>query len=437
MPKLVTLATQALERAHAAIRDLPDTNTFLAKDAEECASGAVTDVASHWELQRDGKDRTPSVEVNNADNERARAFLASIVDSSDDAIIGETSDGIIISWNKAAERIFGYEAAEICGNSATLLIPSDRVGEEGAILHRIRQGERPAHFESVRRRKDGSDVVASLTISPIHDESSGIVGFSKIVRDITNQRAAQNRLAELQSELVHALRLGTLGQMAAAISHELNQPLTAVDNYLSGLTRLLSTTDVDPSVTDALNKARQQNQRSGEIARQLRDLAGKRETTRRLESINEILEETLGLALVDAKVRGVRTAVLLAPDLGPVFVDKIQISQVIINIIRNAIEAMDGAVERNLTISTGASPDRHGIEIRIADTGPGLSPQIKERLFQPFVTTKDNGMGLGLSICHDIIDSHGGSLSAELNDPQGTIFLIRLPDADTPISVYS
>jgi two-component system sensor kinase FixL len=221
-----------------------------------------------------------------------------------------------------------------------------------------------------------------------------------------------------------------MGQMAAAISHELNQPLSAMDNYLSGLVRLLPTTDVPEKIVDTILKAREQNRRAGQVVRRLRDLMLKRETARRAESINDILEQALALALIDAKVRGVTSSVIVSPDLKPVLVDRIQVAQVIINIVRNAIEAMEGAHERRLAISVTADSTSDGIEMRIADTGPGLSPLVRERIFQPFVTTKDRGMGLGLSICRDIVDSHGGSLSVEPNKPNGTIFVIRLPSAD-------
>jgi two-component system, LuxR family, sensor kinase FixL len=226
-----------------------------------------------------------------------------------------------------------------------------------------------------------------------------------------------------------------MGQMAAAIAHELNQPLSAVNSYLSGIARLISETDDPAHIADALGKAREQNTRAGEIVRRLRDLVVKRDTNRRIESINEIVEQTLGLALVDAKLRGVKTRVLLAPDLRLVLVDKIQIGQVVLNIVRNAIEAMEGSLECNLTISTATDPDLNWVAVKIADTGPGLSSKIKERLFHPFVTTKDKGMGIGLSICHDIVESHGGSLAAESNEPNGTIFVIRLPSGDTAETV--
>jgi two-component system, LuxR family, sensor kinase FixL len=217
--------------------------------------------------------------------------------------------------------------------------------------------------------------------------------------------------------------------MAAAISHELNQPLAAVANYLSGSVRLLPGTDVPAVIADAIHKAHEQNKRAGQVVSRLRALMLKRETTRQIESINDILEQTLGLALVDTKLRGVKTKVVVAPDLKQVLVDRNQIGQVVINIVRNALEAMLDSDERVLAISAAPNPHSDGIEIRICDTGPGLSPSVAGRLFQPFVTTKDKGMGLGLAICRDIIDGHGGSISVEPNKPKGTIFMIRLPSA--------
>jgi two-component system sensor kinase FixL len=409
--------------------ELFDTGEWSGELAQRKRDGETIVVASHWVLLHDDEHGPQVVEVSNEVGKGARAYLASIIESSDDAIIGKTLDGAITSWNKAAEEMFGYEACEICGKSVTLLIPSDRVHEEEAILRRIARGERIHHFESVRLRKDGGEVVVSLTISPIRDRHDKIIGASKIARDITQQKATQDRLAELQSELIHASRLATMGQMAAAISHELNQPLTAVDNYLSGSVRLLPGTDVPAGIADAIHKAREQNKRAGQVVSRLRALMLKRETIRQMESISDILEQTLGLALVDAKLRGVKTRLVVAPDLKQVLVDKNQIGQVIINIVRNALEAMLDSDERVLTISVAADPHSDGIEMRIADTGSGLSPLVKERLFEPFVTTKDKGMGLGLSICRNIIDGHGGRLSVEPNKPEGAIFVIRLPSA--------
>jgi len=164
--------------------------------------------------------------------------------------------------------------------------------------------------------------------------------------------------------------------------------------------------------------------------RRLRDFAVRRESDLRVENIDEIVEQILKLALVDAAVRGVTARVQFAPGVKSILADKIQIGQVILNIARNAIEAMEEHFsERTLTISTGIDDLSQEVVVRISDTGPGLAPEVKARLFQPFVTTKDNGMGIGLSICHGIVQSHGGMLSVEPNDPNGTTFVIRLPKA--------
>ena len=217
-----------------------DTGEWRGELLQRKHDGSQVVVASHWSLWRDDEKGQQVTEVNNETEEVTRAYLASIVESSDDAIVGKTLDGIITSWNKAAERMFGYEAAEICGKAVTLLIPPDRVLEEEEILGRLRRGERIDHFETERVRKDGRTIAVSLTVSPIRDRAGCIVGASKIARDITEQRAAQKQLLELQSELLHAARLGTMGQMAAAITHELSQPLSAINSYLGGIARLLS-----------------------------------------------------------------------------------------------------------------------------------------------------------------------------------------------------
>ena len=189
-------------------------------------------------------------EVNNDITEErrgreARLYLASIVDSSDDAVIGKTLDGIVTAWNRAAEAIFGYAEDEIVGRPITLLLPPDRLQEESMILDQLKQGDRLRHYETVRLRKDGSAIEVSLTISPIIGAAGQIIGASKIVRDITAERRSRSRIEELQAELVHVARLSTMGQMASTIAHELNQPLTAVGSYAGALGRLLASANVD------------------------------------------------------------------------------------------------------------------------------------------------------------------------------------------------
>ena len=242
------LQTQFPRTLHDVDRELLEQDEWTGELRHRRRDGQEIIVVSHQSLHRDANGGTSLVtEVNNDITEErrgreARLYLASIVDSSDDAIIGKTLDGIVTAWNQAAEAMFGYTGDEIIGRPIEILLPPDRAHEEAMILDRLRRGEHLRHFETVRLRKDDSAVEVSLTISPIHNASGEIIGASKIARDISAERRSQSRIAELQAELVHVARLSTMGQMASAIAHELNQPLTAVGNYAGALARLLAGT---------------------------------------------------------------------------------------------------------------------------------------------------------------------------------------------------
>ena len=389
-------------------------------------------LVSHQSLQRGGAgEATLVTEVNNDITEAWRGremlqYLASIIESSEDAIVGKTLEGVVTAWNSASEAMFGYSAEEMIGQPVTRLLPPDRLHEEAMILDGLRRGERLRHFETVRRRKDGSEFAAALTISPIRGPSGEIIGASKIVRDITAERQSQSHIQRLQAELAHVARLTTMGQMASAIAHELNQPLTAVSNNVGALNRLLTTANLQPDrVRDIVDRIRQQTTRAGEVIRRLRAHVGKRSTTRRREDVNSVVREAVELAVVGTQQRSVHTSVELDPRVGSALLDNIQIGQVIINLVRNAIEAMEASETRELTVATRTVPG--AVEISVADTGPGIAPEVAERLFQPFVTSKAAGLGLGLSICRELVEAHGGRLSASSRTTGGTVFVITLP----------
>jgi two-component system sensor kinase FixL len=391
-------------------------------------------VVSHQTLLRD-IGATPLVtEVNNDITEawrarQARQYLASIIESSNDAIIGKTLEGLVTAWNRAAEEMFGYRADEMLGRSITMLSPPDRMHEEPMILGLLRRGERLRQFETVRLHKDGSEIAVALTISPIRDVSGTIIGASKIARDITAERRSLAHINQLQSELAHVGRLSTMGQMAAAIAHELNQPLTAVGNYAGALGRML----LNPERIDAdrargiVERIRQQTLRAGEVIRRLREHVAKRGTSRRLEDVNGVVKEAVELGLIGMLHRGVPTSIELDPAAGTATVDRIQIGQVIVNLMRNAFEAMEQSETRELKVSTRSRPG--AAEIVVADTGPGIAPEVAERLLQPFVTSKSTGLGLGLSICRELVEAHGGRLAVTSGVPSGTTFVITLPTA--------
>jgi two-component system sensor kinase FixL len=391
-------------------------------------------VVSHQSLHRDpGGAAALVTEVNNDVTDARRAYeasqyLASIVGSSEDAIVGKTLEGMVTAWNSAAETMFGYQAGEMIGQPIALLLPADRIDEEAMILERLRRGERLQHYETVRVRKDGSELAVALTISPILDASGAIIGASKIVRDITAERRSQSRIQELQAELAHVARLSTMVQMASAIAHELNQPLTAVSSYAGALGRMLGSANADPDrVREIVERIRQQTTRAGEVIRRLRDHVAKRRTTRRREDVNGVVREAVELGLVGTLYQGVRRSMELDTAAGSLMLDRIQIGQVIINLVRNAVEAMEASTTQDLIVTTQALPE--AVEIAVADTGPGIAPEVAERLFQPFVTSKAGGLGLGLSICRELVEAHGGLLTMSPVASGGTRFVIRLPTA--------
>jgi two-component system sensor kinase FixL len=386
-------------------------------------------VVSHQSLLRG--DTSLVTEVNNDITEEwrgreARLYLATIVESSDDGIIGKTLDGTVTSWNRAAEAIFGYNSQEMIGQPITLLLPPERLHEEAMILGRLRRGERMNRYETTRLRKDGSEIAVVLTLSPIRDPAGRIIGVSKIVRDITAERRSQSRIDELQAELVHVARLSTLGQMASAIAHELNQPLTAVANYAGALARLLKAGNAVPErAPEVVERIRAQIGRAGEVIRRLRDHVAKRGATRRPEDVNEVVAEAVDLALVGTRHQGVHTDLRLDASVGIASIDRVQIGQVLINLVRNAIEAMQNSERSELIVATKL--DNSVVKILVGDTGSGISPDVAERLFQPFVTTKVSGLGLGLSICREIVEAHGGQITVSTNSAGGTDFTVTLP----------
>lgn len=489
-------------------------------------------------------------------NELSVSMLAAIVRSADAAIIGKDLQGIVTSWNRGAEKLFGYTADEAIGQPIAMLAPADRASEMGKILTRVRHGEKIENFETQRKAKNGDVLDVALSVSPIYGEDGKIVGASKIlhditalkkaeaelrareaqltsildtvpdalviidergiiqsfgttaekmfgwtaaevkgrnvsmlmpgpyreehdgylaryretgkrhiigigrvvtgqrkdgttfpmelavgelfangrrlftgfVRDITERQQAEARLHELQAELVHVSRLSEMGQMSSALAHELNQPLTAASAYIQASQRMLRNLpeEVSAKSLDAMQKAGDQIKRTSEITRRLRDFAKKDDFLRRAEDLPKVIEEANALAMIGTKSSGVSLHLNLDSEARTVFIDRVQIQQVIVNLIRNAIEAMADEPRHEISISTNKG-NGDFYEVVVADTGPGLPPTIAAQLFKPFVTTKASGMGVGLSICRSIIEAHGGEIGAEPNPGGGTRFHFTIP----------
>ncbi len=364
------------------------------------------------------------------DDLRSReAHLQSILDTIPDAMIVIDSGGFIQSFSRAAERLFGYESAEVFGKNVKILMPGPyRQEHDGYIGRYLATGERRIIGIGrivVGERKDGSTFPMELAIGEVHSGKRRF--FTGFIRDLTERSLTERRMQELQSELVHVSRLTAMGEMASTLAHELNQPLTAIANYLKGAKRVVEQPAPSLEVLhDALNKAGDQAIRAGQIIRRLREFVARRESEHSIESITKIAEESSALALVGAKELGIRTQYRFRSDCDLVLADKIQIQQVLLNLMRNAIEAMAGSKVRNLVIQT-AEHSGDMVRVSVSDTGSGIDTETAASLFQPFFTTKPQGMGVGLSISKTIIEAHGGEIWAEANPGGGTVFHFTLP----------
>ena len=357
------------------------------------------------------------------------AHLKSILDTVPDAMIVIDERGIVHSFSSAAERLFGYTPAEVLGTNIKRLMPTPYRENHDSYLERyLRTGERRIIGIGrlvVGERKDGSTFPMELAVGEMRSSNQRF--FTGFIRDLTERQQTEARLQELQSELVHISRLTAMGEMASALAHELNQPLSAIANYMKGSRRMLEggTDDRSALLRDAMDKAAEQALRAGQIIRRLRDFVARGESERRVESVKKLVEEASALALVGAKDQGVRVRFQFDPSVDLVLADKVQIQQVLLNLLRNAVEAMEGSPTRELLISTASDKDGM-IAISVTDTGPGIAPEMTSQLFQPFVTNKRHGMGVGLSISRTIVEAHGGQIEVEPNPVGGTIFRFTL-----------
>ncbi|MER9775154.1 PAS domain S-box protein [Mesorhizobium sp. M0220] len=355
--------------------------------------------------------------------------LRSILATVPDAMVVIDEQGSIQSFSAAAETLFGYQSSEVIGQNVNLLMPSPYREEHDAYLHRyLSTGER--RIIGLGRtvtgmRKDGSTFPMELSVGEMHPGTGRF--FTGFCRDLTERHRAEARIQEQQQELLHMARFTALGEMASTLAHEINQPLTAITNYLKGSRRLLekSTEENAPMLREAVEKAAEQALRAGDVIRHLRDFVARGESERQVERLPAIIEEASSLALVGSREIDVRVSYKLDPAAELVLTDRIQIQQVLLNLMRNAIDAMQGVPRRELQIITVARDDGMA-EVSVIDTGTGLAPEVSAQLFQPFVTTKKQGMGVGLSICRTIVESHGGHIWAEAMPSGGTAFRFTL-----------
>jgi two-component system, LuxR family, sensor kinase FixL len=368
-----------------------------------------------------------------ADLEAREALLRSIIATVPDAMIVADDHGKILSFSAAAETMFRCTEADMIGQNVRELMPApDRERHDGYMHNYLTTGVRKIigiGRITVGQRRDGTTFPMELSIGEAKTDHSRV--FTAFIRDLTRRQATDVRLEELQAELAHVSRVSAMGTMATSLAHELNQPLTAVANYVEAARDLLA----DPNgenisiVREALDDAAKQAVRAGQIVRRLRDFIARGETETRVESLRSLITEANALALIGIKELGIDVRVMVDERVDNVLVDRVQVQQVLVNLIRNAIEALSNCEERHLSIHAVPSGDDM-VQVSVVDSGPGLDAEVASKLFQPFVSTKAGGMGLGLSICQTIVEAQGGRIWYDRPNGGGAAFHFTLVAAN-------
>lgn len=350
-----------------------------------------------------------------------------------DAIIVMDSEGLISFWNKAAEELFGYRTEEAVGQMlANLLIPERyRTDHANALKHFKNTGQGQMINKTIETeavKQNGTEFPVELSVTAVQlDRSWSAVG---IIRDISARKEAEDQARQHEAELAHLARLSTLGEMATTLAHELNQPLMVISTYAGGAARRLrnrETTDTG-MLLEALEKIAAAAKRAADIIRSVRSFVRKKDAEWNRIDINKVVTEAIKLTAAEARRKQVRITMETTRKNASVMGNPTQLEQVTINLIRNAFDAMEEVDEKERSLFIQIAVNSHNdIELRVRDSGIGLTPEIAPRILEPFVTTKRNGLGMGLSICRTIVEAHGGRIWTSANPDRGTTFHVSLP----------
>lgn len=368
--------------------------------------------------------------------ERRELQLRSILATVPDGMIVIDEKGIVQSFSPTAERLFGHSQGAVIGNNVNMLMPTpDHERHDGYLEHYLETGV--PRIIGIGRivsglRADGSTFPMKLSVGEVHTEEGRL--FTGFVQDLTERREFESKLEALESELIHVSRLSAMGTMASTLAHELNQPLTAIASYGEAAASILEGPD-DPEkemLREVVQEMAGQSLRAGGIVRRLREFVSRGDLAKSVEELPKVIDEAAALALVGTREKGVTTHFTYAPEASRVLIDRVQVQQVLINLMRNAVEAMENAPVRELTVTTSLASETM-VQVSIRDTGSGIADGIKDKLFQAFNSSKEAGMGLGLSICRTIVEAHGGQIRAVDAEGGGTEFqftLMRAPEQE-------
>ena len=371
--------------------------------------------------------RRQAIAVMQRERDRANQYL----DAAQTILVVLDVTGRVERLNRKGVEILGWSEEALIGRSwfDTVIAPADQAAARSQFEELLAsRATEPKLGEYRIRTPSAEERLLALRCSAIRNADGDITGVVCSGDDITARRRAEEEARQTQERMTHVARLATMGEMAAGIAHELNQPLAAITTFAQASIRMLERGDAEPDdLRNALDQIAAQALRAGEIIRRLRALVRNKANEFGPTNINRLIAELQTLIQMDARVHDVRIVLHFAPDLPPVNADAIQIQQVILNLLRNAIEAFDGttAPEREIVIRTALVDG--DVEVSVCDTGPGVAPAIVDRMFHPFCTTKPNGTGLGLAISRTIIEAHQGSLAYRPNSPTGACFFFRLP----------
>jgi len=403
-----------------------DGSEFLAHVTITALHGATGELRGFGKVIRDVTEQRAWERQLSASANQFRSILATVPD----AMIVINDAGKILSFSAAAERLFGFTEAEVRGRNVSMLMPSpDRERHDGYLDRYLSTGERRIIGTGrvvVGERRDGSTFPMELAVGEALTEGDRI--FTGFIRDLSEKQAADEHIEALRADLIHVARVSAMGTMASTLAHELNQPITAVANYVRGVRDLLLQPHEQdfPMIIDALDDAKNEALRAGHIVRRLREFVSRGEVEKSVEDLPELIDEASKLALIGAAEKGVKVSFAIDPRTTPVLVDKVQIQQVLVNLMRNAVEAMERAKVRELSVTS--MPAAQGMaQVSVADTGPGVADDIVENLFSAFNSSKSEGMGLGLSICRTIVEANGGRIWMEPRNGGGALFHFTIP----------
>jgi two-component system sensor kinase FixL len=357
--------------------------------------------------------------------------LDSLMDAMIDALIVIDEKGVIERINSSAENMFGYTCTELTGKNISELMAGRDKKNHGKYLTNYQKTGKAKIIgigrEVVAQRKDGDIFPADIAVGEVRGPAG--VRYIGLVRDLSAERAAQTQMFKQRQEMLNTSRLSTMGEMAAAMAHELNQPLSAISNYAAACRRLLEADDVNKaSITDALERISTQAQRAAEVIRRTRDFTRAPDAKRATTTIADLLDDIVPMAQMDAHANNIALHLDVPKTLSPIYVDELQVQQVLLNLLRNSVDAMQDCPPEHRNISLSARYTAPGeISLVVSDEGSGISDEVAKKLFNPFVTTKNSGMGMGLAISRTIAEAHGGSLEFRRNPKRGVSFVLTLP----------